>query len=246
MNSALLLESLDALIGCQDLGELASATALLAQRLLGSSDAVVILRSVDQKSVDQKSVDQKSVDQKGADHEFVGALPSPGDELRSWAGEWLAAPVTSRQASSRGREAASIDAPELQGVMAVSFAQNDSTASGASSTAEERRSLLAQLAALAATCSVQVARRTRAERTLLDLRALMARGLHDLCTPLNSLRLGMHLLEPALSTKDPAIAQRAHRAVDRMAALVTTLAEAIDPQISGAARGASASSASQH
>jgi len=226
MNSALLLESVDELIGCQDLGELASAAALLAQRLLGSSDAVVILRS--------------------ADHEFVGALPSPGDELRSWAGEWLAASVASRQASSRGREAASIDTPELQGVIAVSSAQHNGTANGDTPTAEERRALLTQLAALAANCSVQITRRTRAERTLLDLRALMARGLHDLCTPLNSLRLGMHLLEPALSAKDPAIAQRAHRAVDRMAALVTTLAEAIDPQISGTARAASVSSASQH
>jgi len=227
MNSALLLESVDALIGRQDLGELASAAALLAQRLLGSSDAVVILRS--------------------ADHEFVGALPSPGDELRSWAGEWLAASVLSRQqTSSRGHEAASIDTPELKGVIAVSSAQNDGTANGDRSTAAERRALLAQLAALAANGSVQITRRTRAERTLLDLRALMARGLHDLCTPLNSLRLGLHLLEPALSGKDPAIAQRAHRAVDRMAALVTTLAEAIDPQISGTVRGASVSSSSQH
>jgi signal transduction histidine kinase len=226
MSSELFLESVDALIGCQDLEELASAAALLAQRLLGSSDTVVILRS--------------------ADHEFVSGSPSPGDELRSWAGEWLAASPASRPASSSGREAASIDAPELQGVLAVSFAENDSTARGGSATAEERRALLAQLAALAAHCSVQIARRTRVERTLLDLRALMARGLHDLCTPLNSLRLGMHLLEPALSAKDPAIAQRAHRAVDRMAALVTTLADAIEPQISGPPRGASVSSASQH
>jgi signal transduction histidine kinase len=224
MNSEVLLGSMQALTGCQDLEELASSAALLAQRLLGSSSAVVILRSAEQ--------------------EFVSAAPSPGDELRSWASEWLAASAASRQASCGGREAASIDVPELelQGVLVVSFAQNDSTASGDGSTAEERRSLLAQVAALVANCSVQLVRRARAERTLLDLRALMARGLHDLCTPLNSLRLGMHLLEPALSTKDPAIAQRAHRAVDRMAALVTTLAEALSPQISSAPRNASAAS----
>jgi len=237
---------MDALIGCQDLGELASAAALLAQRLLGGSDAVVILRSVSQSGVSQSGVSQSSVNQKSADQEFVGALPSPGDELRSWAGEWLTASLATRQASSQGREAAGIDTPELQGVIAVGPAQNNRTANGDSSTAEERRTLLAQLAALAANCGVQITRRTRAERTLLDLRALMARGLHDLCTPLNSLRLGLHLLEPALSAKDPAIAQRAHRAVDRMAALVTTLAEAIEPQISGSARAASVSSASQH
>jgi hypothetical protein len=53
----------------------------------------------------------------------------------------------------------------------------------------------------------------------------VARGLHDLCTPLNSLRLGMHLLEPPY-TKDAPSPTRAP-AVDRMADLVTGMAEAI-------------------
>jgi len=227
MNSALLLESVDSLIGCTGLGDLAGSAALLAQRVLGTSSAVVILRS--------------------AGREFVGGAPGPGDELRSWADEWLAAAASSRQASLGARSAASIDLPELDvhGVIAVSFAQNDSD-STASSMAEERQSLLAQLAHLAASCSGQIVRSGLAEGALQDLRALMARGLHDLCTPLNSLRLGMHLLEPALTSKDPAIAQRAHRAVDRMAALVSTLAEALGPQVSGPARGANVSSASQH
>jgi signal transduction histidine kinase len=222
MNSGLLLESVAALIGCKDLEGLASGTALLAQHVLGSSNAVVLLRS--------------------AEREFLGGAPGSSDELLGWAGEWLSASAQARQANLGGRQAASIDVPEhdVRGVLAVSFAQKDG------SMVEERQSLLAKLAQLSATCGGQIVRSTLADRTLQDTRALMARGLHDLCTPLNSLRLGMHLLEPALTAKDPAIAQRAHRAVDRMAALVTTMAEALGPQVSSGQRGASVSSASQH
>jgi signal transduction histidine kinase len=244
MNSALLLASVDTLVGCKDLEELASGVALLGQRLFGTANATVILRN--------------------AEREFVSGAASPGgelqiDKLRSWASEWLATLPARRQASSGGRQAAGIDVAELDvhGVIAVSFgpegvepeggASEDRASEDRANSArtEQRPALLAALAALAATCSAQIVRRTLADRTLQDTRALMARGLHDLCTPLNSLRLGMHLLEPALTTKDPAIAQRAHRAVDRMAALVTSLADAIGS--GGAAqgqRGASVSSAS--
>ncbi|MEO8184494.1 MAG: hypothetical protein ABI895_37270 [Deltaproteobacteria bacterium] len=222
----MLLASVDALVDCKDLEELASSVALLAQRLLDPSDAIVILRS--------------------AEREHVSEAPSPGEELRSWAGEWLAGSLPHRQPSSGGHQAASIDVPELavRGVIAVSCGQQDDATSTAGSMAGERQALLAALAHLAATCSGQIVRRTLADRTLQDTHALMARGLHDLCTPLNSLRLGMHLLEPALTTKDPAIAQRTHRAVDRMAALVTNLAESIgNGGASHGQRGASVSSA---
>lgn len=225
MNSAWLLEAVDSLLGCKDLEGVASSAALLAQRLLGASHTVVILRS--------------------AEREFSGGAPHRGEELLGWAGEWLATAAPSRQLSLSGQQAASIDVPELDlhGVIAVSLPQDASTAPAL---AAERQALLARLAQLVATCSGQLVRSARADRTLQDTRALMARGLHDLCTPLNSLRLGMHLLEPALTTKDPAIAQRTHRAVDRMAALVTTLAEALGPQVPSAQRGVSVSSASQH
>jgi signal transduction histidine kinase len=229
MNSALLLESVDALIVCKDLEELARSAALLVERLLGAAHAVVILR--------------------GAEREVVSGAPSVVDDIRSWASEWLAASPASRPVSSAGRQAVSIDVPELDvsGVIAVSFEPKEGPALDRSeepslqqSTVEERHSLLTRLAQLAATCSGQIVRRTIADRTLQDTRALIARGLHDLCTPLNSLRLGMHLLEPALTTKDPAIAQRTHRAVDRMAALVTTMADAIGSGTAGGTAGGAA------
>jgi signal transduction histidine kinase len=224
MNSALLLASVDALLDCKDLEELANSVALLAQRLIGTSQAIVILRS--------------------AEREHVSDAPSPGEELRSWASAWLESSLPERQVSSGGYRAASIDVPELalHGLIAVSCEQEDVGTS--SSTAQERQQLLAAVAHLTATCSGQIVRRTLADRTLQDTRALVARGLHDLCTPLNSLRLGMHLLEPALTTKDPAIAQRTHRAVDRMAALVTNMAESIgNGGASHGQRGASVSPA---
>src|SRR5438132_6389589 len=90
MNSAPLLEAVDALMGCRDLEELASSAALLAQRLLGAAEAVVILRK--------------------PEREFRSAAPVPSEELRSWAGEWLSAAPASRQQRS-GRQAASIDLP---------------------------------------------------------------------------------------------------------------------------------------
>jgi hypothetical protein len=41
------------------------------------------------------------------------------------------------------------------------------------------------------------------------------------------LRLGLHLLEPGLAGQDPQVVQRTHRAVDRLAALVTEMYEAL-------------------
>src|SRR6185436_7700503 len=146
MNSALLLASVDALLDCKDLEELANSVALLAQRLIGASQAIVILRS--------------------AEREHVSDEPSPGEELRSWASAWLESSLPERQVSSGGYRAASIDVPELtlQGLIAVSCEQEDVGTS--SSTAQERQQLLAAVAHLTATCSGQIVRRTLADRTL--------------------------------------------------------------------------------
>jgi signal transduction histidine kinase len=201
MNNASLIGSVDALVSCRDQAELANAVALLAQRLLTVSDACVVLR--------------------GSERESSNGHPSASPELALWTAEQLAlGPGSNRFTESARTLAASITPAdvELRGMVAVTLTQEAT---------EEQRSLLGALADLAATCSAQLERRAAADRQLQDTRALVARGLHDLCTPLNSLRLGMHLLEPALTAKDPAVAQRAHRAVDRMASLVTSMAEAL-------------------
>ena len=230
MNSALLIGSVDALVSCRDVAELANSVALLAQRLLLVSDACVLLR--------------------GSERESTNAHPAASAELALWTAEQLGAdPQSHPEGSARsparfaeaGRKLAASIVPaevDLRGVVAVMLAEEPT---------EEQRSLLGALADLAATCGAQFERRAAADRRLQDTRALVARGLHDLCTPLNSLRLGMHLLEPALSAKDPAIAQRAHRAVDRMASLVTSLAEALGSGGASSANGAHPSAAAtQH
>ncbi|HEU4579153.1 MAG TPA: hypothetical protein VFS67_12905 [Polyangiaceae bacterium] len=208
MNNALLIGSVDALVSCRDQAELANAVALLAQRLLSVSDACVVLR--------------------GPERESSNGHPSESPELALWAAEQLALGPQSTRFSEAGRKLGASITPagvELRGMVAVALTEEAT---------EEQRSLLGALADLAATCSAQLERRAAADRQLQDTRALVARGLHDLCTPLNSLRLGMHLLEPALTAKDPAVAQRAHRAVDRMASLVTSMAEALGSGSNGA------------
>src|SRR5262249_41217913 len=76
---------------------------------------------------------------------------------------------------------------------------------------EERR-LLAGVAQFVSSCGGGLVERNRALRGLREVHRSLGKGLHDLRTPLNSLRLGLHLLEPALSTQDPAIVQRTNRA----------------------------------
>jgi len=243
MSDARLLESINSLVDCKDLEELANGAALLARRLLGVAGAVVVLR--------------------GSEGEFASAAQSSCAELERWATGLSALPQRGLISSGSFR-AARIDPlrADVQGVLAVSLEPSGAAAAGAGDTATpdtaasstapssaaERESLLVTLAALVASCSAQIARGAQADRSLHDTRAVVARGLHDLCTPLNSLRLGMHLLEPALTNKDPAIAQRAHRAVDRMAALVTSLADAIGPSSSNGQTGASTrlASTTQH
>lgn len=213
MNDPLLVQAVGSLVACKDLGDVAIGVARFAQRLLDAPDVLVLLR--------------------GSEGDFVGKSSDASGELERWAAELLAVPPVEADSTggpdsgvrhAEGRLAAFVPFAEnnLRGVLAVTLPS--------SATAEAASTSVSALAALVASCGAQLSRTTQADRMLQDIRALMARGLHDLCTPLNSLRLGMHLLEPALTTKDPAVAQRAHRAVDRMAALVTTLAEQLGPR----------------
>jgi signal transduction histidine kinase len=204
MNDTLLIQAVGALVACKDLGDVAIGVARFAQRLLDAPDVLVLLRS--------------------SEGDFLGKSSDSAGELERWAGELLAAPpggAVSREAERRAVLIPFAD-DKLRGVLAITLP--------ASVSEDDASAKLTALAELVASCTAQLDRSTQADRMLQDTRALMARGLHDLCTPLNSLRLGMHLLEPALTTKDPAVAQRAHRAVDRMAALVTNLAEALGPR----------------
>ncbi|HKO89732.1 MAG TPA: hypothetical protein VJU61_01185 [Polyangiaceae bacterium] len=197
---ALFITAVDALVACADLGELAAGTAHLTTKLLGTSDVLVLMR--------------------GADGEFVGGRPGAPPQLESWVSSLLngsAGHATSSDGRHLGApiEAASVG---VSGLIAVSPTE---IGGGAVSR------LLGSIANLASSCAAQIVSRQQARRALQDTQATVARGLHDLCTPLNSLRLGMHLLEPALTNKDPAVAQRAHRAVDRMATLVTSMSDSL-------------------
>lgn len=212
MNEASLIQAVGALVASKDLGDVAIGVARFAQRLLDAPDVLVLLR--------------------GGEGDFLGKSSDASGELERWASELLAAaPDAAAAGVERAGESRAVFVPfadeKLRGVLAVTLPR---AASSAEAAEEETNANLTALAELVAACATQLSRSTQADRVLQDTRALMARGLHDLCTPLNSLRLGMHLLEPALTTKDPAVAQRAHRAVDRMAALVTNLAEALGPK----------------
>src|SRR5690606_13665265 len=86
---------------------------------------------------------------------------------------------------------------------------------------------LVELGRIVSRCVGQIASLRRRATALEDARRSIGKGLHDLRTPLNSLRLGLHLLEPGLAGQDPQVVQRTHRAVDRLAALVTEMYEAL-------------------
>lgn len=197
---ALFITAVDALVACGDLGELAAGAAHLTQKLLGTSDVLVLMR--------------------GPDGEFSGGRAGASKALQSWADELLEAGAVHAASSGGQHLGAPIEAPSVgvSGLIAASAPESNES---------QVSRLLGSIANLASSCSAQIVSRAQARRALQETQDMVARGLHDLCTPLNSLRLGMHLLEPALSDKDPAVAQRAHRAVDRMAALVTSMADSL-------------------
>lgn len=197
---ALLLAALGGLVASQSLSELAAATRKLCEAQPGARRAVVVLQD--------------------AQGEVVGQTSGEG-ELEAWALDLLGRVAAPAGPTSSGqRLGVRVDAPEagVRGVIALDLA---------SASDDESERQLAELGRLVATCVDQTVSRLRSAQALKDAQASLAKGLHDLRTPLNSLRLGMHLLEPGLANQDPAIVQRTHRAVDRMATLVTEMFDAL-------------------
>lgn len=194
-----LLSAVEDLVLCKDLSELAVSAARLCQDALRSSASLVVLR-----------------DEGGS---VRGGQSPDSDDLEGWTEELLREGTTGVVSSGR-RLAIGIRTRELgvQGVIAAS-----APAAGE----DEGRVILADIGRLVATCSAQIASRAREQRSAGQFRAALAKGLHDLRTPLNSLRLGLHLLAPALATQEPSVVERTNRAVDRMAALVTQMFDSL-------------------
>lgn len=197
---ARLIAAVDTLVACQGLSELALSVAQIPEQLMHVEAAWVVLR--------------------GAEGEFIGGSEDARAVLGKWALELLEAgalggPIKSGPNLAAGFE---VEAVGVRGVIAVVLG------AGVDEQAERR---ISELARLVSTCAGQLVGRARAARALADAQASLGKGLHDLRTPLNSLRLGMHLLGPGLSSQDPAVVQRTHRAVDRMATLVTEMFDAL-------------------
>jgi len=194
------LSAVGSLIAARDLEELALAAALCPAQLLGARETVVVLRS--------------------SNADIVERNPAvAGSELEQWALAELRQATRPEEPSQQGsRLAVGIDAVDgWSGVIAVNVrSPDDETARG-----------LVELGRIVSRCVGQIASLKRRAAALEDARKSIGKGLHDLRTPLNSLRLGLHLLEPGLAGQDPQVVQRTHRAVDRLAALVTEMYEAL-------------------
>lgn len=194
------LSAVGSLVAARDLEELALAAALCPAQLLGARETVVVLRS--------------------SNADIVERSPAvAGSELEQWALAELRQVTRQEEPSQQGsRLAVSIEPVDgWSGVIAVSVkCPDDDTARG-----------LVELGRIVSRCVGQIASLKRRATALEDARKSIGKGLHDLRTPLNSLRLGLHLLEPGLAGQDPQVVQRTHRAVDRLAALVTEMYEAL-------------------
>lgn len=196
----ILLTAVGTLVASQSLAELAASAAQLPEKLFDAEQSVVLLQ--------------------GPDGVVVGGHPSPGGSLEAWARDLLTGDGLRGPTSTSQRLAVGIDTRQagVRGVIALELR---------SVVDDELAGRLLELGRLVSTCSDQLVTRVRSAQALKEAQASLAKGLHDLRTPLNSLRLGMHLLEPGLAAQDPAIVQRTHRAVDRMATLVTEMFDAL-------------------
>jgi signal transduction histidine kinase len=194
------LSAVGSLIAARDLEELALAAALCPAQLLGARETVVVLRSSNADIVERNPA-------------------AVGSELEQWALAELRQVTRPEEPSRQGsRLAVGIDPIDgWSGVIAVNVrSPDDETARG-----------LVELGRIVSRCVGQIASLKRRAAALEDARKSIGKGLHDLRTPLNSLRLGLHLLEPGLAGQDPQVVQRTHRAVDRLAALVTEMYDAL-------------------
>jgi signal transduction histidine kinase len=192
------IAAVGSLVAARDLEELALAAALIPAQLLVARETVVVLGS--------------------ATGNIVERHPNAkGLELEQWASSEVrgAGGQLSRQGS---RLAIGLDPVDgWTGIIAVDVASAD----------EETSRGLVELGRVVSRCLAQIASLKRRAAALEEARKSIGKGLHDLRTPLNSLRLGLHLLEPGLAGQDPQVVQRTHRAVDRLAALVTEMYESL-------------------
>jgi signal transduction histidine kinase len=194
------LTAVGSLVAARDLEELALSAALIPAHLLSASETVVVLRSSSADIVERNPA----------------ALAS---DLEQWAlGELRHVTRPEEPSRDGSRLAVAIDAVDgWSGVIAVNVPSPD----------EETSRGLVELGRIVSRCVAQIASLKRRTTALEDAPKSIGKGLHDLRTPLNSLRLGLHLLEPGLAGQDPQVVQRTHRAVDRLAALVTEMYEAL-------------------
>jgi signal transduction histidine kinase len=185
------------LIAARDLEELVLAAALIPGQLLEAREAVVLLRAP------TSNILQRQPSSVSAELEaWANAQLGQGDQVQQQ-GDLLAVGIEP------------VDG--WNGVIAMNSPSADN----------ETKLGLAELGRIMSRCVAQIASLKRRAAALEDARKSIGKGLHDLRTPLNSLRLGLHLLEPGLAGQDPQVVQRTHRAVDRLAALVTEMYEAL-------------------
>ena len=192
------IAAVGSLVAARDLEQLAQAAAQTPVQLLGARETVFVLQS--------------------PRAEIVRRQGTTGTDLERWARgelEQRSRDGVSRQGSFM---AVAIDSVYgWAGIIALEVASPD----------EETTLGLAELGRVISGCVAQIAGLERRAAALEDTRKSIGKGLHDLRTPLNSLRLGLHLLEPGLAGQDPQVVQRTHRAVDRQAALVTEMYETL-------------------
>jgi signal transduction histidine kinase len=191
------IAAVGSLVAARDLEELVLAAALIPAQLLSARETIVALRATDAEIIQRQPSSVSSELEAWA----TGLTHLSGEAVRE--GSWFAV----------GTEP--VDG--WSGVIAVSLVAPD----------EETARGLSELGRIVSRCVAQIASLKRRDTALEDARKSIGKGLHDLRTPLNSLRLGLHLLQPGLAGQDPQVVQRTHRAVDRLAALVTEMYEAL-------------------
>jgi signal transduction histidine kinase len=200
-----LIRALSSLVSANDLAELGDRAAHLPGDLLGANEVLVILHGAERDAKCSNGRASAALEAWAEGLLARGELSEPArDDLL------LAASVgLGKQASVRGIIAVVLSEPDLDG---------------------HRAQTLEALARMVGACGARLPSSREAAPSSDKIRSGMARGLHDLCTPLNSLRLGLQLLEPGISRQDPSVAKRAHRAVDRMAGLISEMFALLEPK----------------
>jgi signal transduction histidine kinase len=196
------IAAVGSLVAARDLEELVLAAALIPAQLLAARAAIVVLQTPGVSPSAEIIQRQPSTVNAALEAWAKSHIEGRGDGRRE--ASWLAVGIEPVDGWS--------------GVIAIDSEAPD----------EETQRGLNELASIVSRCVAQIASLRRRDTALEDARKSIGKGLHDLRTPLNSLRLGLHLLEPGLAGQDPQVVQRTHRAVDRLAALVTEMYDALN------------------